>query len=71
MNIYTDGSCLNNQSINRDLCFGGWGAIIIGIDEYIELSDGMVSTTNNEMELKAVVEVLKFIKEEKFEIKYM
>jgi ribonuclease HI len=65
MNIYTDGSCLNNQSLDKEKCFGGWAGIILFNDNQIEISDGKISTTNNEMELTAVVEVLDFIKNDR------
>jgi len=56
--IYTDGSCLKNPNGP-----GGWCAIII--DERFEwiISGSEKSTTNNRMELKAVIESLKLIEE--------
>ena len=56
MIIYTDGSCLNNPGP------GGWGFILIG-DEYDdEVSGGEKYTTNNRMELTAVIEAIKYVK---------
>lgn len=54
--IYTDGSCLKNPNGP-----GGWCAIIL--DDVFELiiSGSDKSTTNNKMELKAVIEALKYI----------
>jgi ribonuclease HI len=54
--IYTDGSCIKNPNGP-----GGWCAIIL--DDVFELiiSGSDKSTTNNKMELKAVIEALKFI----------
>jgi len=56
--IYTDGSCLKNPDGP-----GGWCAIIM--DDIFELiiSGSEKSTTNNRMELTAVIESLKYIEE--------
>ena len=55
--LYTDGACSGNPGP------GGWGAILIfkGIEK--ELSGGEKSTTNNRMELTAVIEGLSALKE--------
>jgi len=55
--IYTDGSCLNNPGP------GGWSAIIIdnATGEREEISGGNAQTTNNRMELLAVISALKKI----------
>ena len=54
INIYTDGSCIST--------FGGWAYAIIETDGFIFVDSGNEkATTNNRMELKAVIEVLKFI----------
>jgi len=55
--IYTDGACSGNPGP------GGWGAILIYNTVQKELSGGKKNTTNNEMELTAVVEALKALKE--------
>ncbi|GMO60429.1 MAG: ribonuclease HI [Rickettsiales bacterium] len=55
--IYTDGSCSGNPGK------GGWGAILLYKDAKKELSGYEEYTTNNRMELKAVIEALKAIKE--------
>ena len=52
MNIYTDGSCIKNPGGP-----GGWAFCIP--DKFI-VSGYDDSTTNNKMELKAVIEALKF-----------
>ncbi len=54
--IYTDGACSGNPGP------GGWGAILEynGIEK--ELSGGEADTTNNRMELTAVIEALKCLK---------
>lgn len=57
--IYTDGACSNNQSKTNT---GGYGGIIlIKEQEYIRLSDGYRNTTNNRMELMAVIKALEKI----------
>ena len=53
--IYTDGACLGNPGI------GGWAAIIIEPNGEREIVGYEKSTTNNRMELKAVIEALKEI----------
>ena len=54
--IYTDGACSGNPGK------GGWGSILIYGDVVKELSGGEDNTTNNRMELKAVIEALKALK---------
>jgi ribonuclease HI len=54
IDIYTDGSCIEKR--------GGWAMIAIFDDEIgISLSGHEENTTNNRMELKAVIEALSFI----------
>lgn len=53
--IYTDGACLGNPGT------GGWAAIIIEPNGEREIVGCEKSTTNNRMELKAVIEALKEI----------
>ena len=53
--IYTDGACLGNPGK------GGWAAIIIEPTGEKEIVGYEKSTTNNRMELKAVIEALKEI----------
>ena len=57
--IYTDGSCLKNPNGP-----GGWAVCILEEDgsEFC-MSGSDPSTTNNRMELKAVIEALKCLKE--------
>ena len=56
--IYTVGSCLKNPGR------GGW-AFIASVDDYeYEISGNDPSTTNNIMELTAVIESLKFLLDE-------
>ena len=56
--IYTDGACKGNPGP------GGWGAYIIHGSDEIELFDGNPNTTNNQMEMQAAIEALKYLKEE-------
>ena len=51
--IYTDGACKGNPGV------GGWGAIIMQDGKNIELFGGENETTNNRMELMAVIMALK------------
>jgi len=51
--IYTDGACKGNPGV------GGWGALILQDDKNIELFGGENETTNNRMELMAVIMALK------------
>lgn len=52
--IYTDGSCLKNSAGGP----GGWAAIIVSGDKEIKLGEGYFSTTNNRMEIMAVLKPL-------------
>ena len=55
--IYTDGACSSNPGP------GGWGAILRYKETEKELSGGAADTTNNRMELTAVIEALALLKE--------
>ncbi len=55
--LYTDGSCLGNPGP------GGYGALLIYNGHKKELAKGFKTTTNNRMELMAVIEGLKVLKE--------
>ncbi|MGN0551541.1 MAG: ribonuclease HI [Acutalibacteraceae bacterium] len=57
VDIYTDGACSGNPGP------GGWGAILRYNGHSKELSGGSSQTTNNKMELTAVIEALKALKE--------
>lgn len=56
--IYTDGACSGNPGP------GGWGAILRYNETEKQISGGEKMTTNNRMELTAVIEALKALKEE-------
>ena len=55
--IYTDGACSGNPGP------GGWGAVLRYQRKEKELSGGEAMTTNNRMELTAVIEALEALKE--------
>lgn len=54
--IYTDGACKGNPGV------GGWGAILIAGNREKELFGGELETTNNRMELMAVIQALQALK---------
>lgn len=54
--IYTDGACSGNPGP------GGWGSILMYKENKKEISGGLENTTNNVMELTAVIEALKLLK---------
>ena len=58
LKIYTDGSCKGNGGSNSR---GGWAFVFINEEEEIilKLSGGELNTTNNRMELTAVIEAIR------------
>jgi ribonuclease HI len=54
--IYTDGACKGNPGV------GGWGAWLRADGHEKELFGGERNTTNNRMELRAVIEALSVLK---------
>ena len=56
--IYTDGACSGNPGP------GGWAAVLLYGDNRKEISGGSKNTTNNIMEITAVIEALKCLKVE-------
>ena len=54
--VYTDGACRGNPGP------GGWGAILIARGKERELWGGDSATTNNRMELSAVIRALEALK---------
>ena len=54
--IYTDGSCLKNPSGPSGWCF-----CVIENNKQLLVSGGHPSSTNNRMELMAVIEALEFV----------
>ncbi len=56
--MYTDGACSGNPGP------GGWSAILVYKEKEKEISGGEKETTNNRMELTAVISALEILKEE-------
>lgn len=54
--IYTDGACSGNPGP------GGWGAVLLSGKHRKDISGTAKNTTNNRMELSAVIESLKLLK---------
>ena len=65
LRIYTDGGCAGNQS---DENLGGWGAILEFGQAVKELYGSEKNTTNNRMEMTALLEALRAVKKENQEI---
>jgi ribonuclease HI len=57
--IHTDGGCAGNQSETN---VGGWGALLEYNENVKTLYGGERNTTNNRMEMMAVIEALKILK---------
>ena len=55
--VYTDGACRGNPGP------GGWGVYIQLNDEEKYLYGGNPETTNNQMEMQAALEALKYLKD--------
>ena len=55
IDIYTDGACSGNPGP------GGWGAIVIIDGQQTVLKGGLGETTNNRMEMMAVIEGLRYL----------
>lgn len=56
IDIYTDGACKGNPGP------GGWGAWLTSAEAQKELCGGELGTTNNRMEMMAVIEALTALK---------
>jgi len=57
--VYTDGSCLGNPGP------GGWGVVILHEDKEVHLKGGEKDTTNNRMEMMAIIHGLKYLHDKK------
>ena len=57
VSIYTDGACSGNPGK------GGWGAVLVYHKTETRISGSEQETTNNRMELTAVIKALKTLKE--------
>lgn len=60
--IYTDGACSGNPGA------GGWGAVLLYKEHVKKISGNEKDTTNNRMELKAVIESLRAVKKSSIDI---
>ncbi len=58
IHIYTDGSCLGNPGP------GGWGTLIVSEHGELELSGGEDDSTNNRMEMMAVLKAFERLLED-------
>ncbi|MBP3815425.1 MAG: ribonuclease HI [Firmicutes bacterium] len=65
LKMYTDGACSGNQNQENT---GGWGAILEFGENQRELFGGEENTTNNRMELTAVIEAFKALKRDGLKI---
>jgi len=54
--VYTDGACKGNPGP------GGWGALLVADKREMDLYGGEAATTNNRMELTAVIRALEALK---------
>ena len=54
--IYSDGACKGNPGV------GGWGALLVSGGHRKEISGGEANTTNNRMEMTAVIRALESLK---------
>ena len=54
--VYTDGACSGNPGA------GGWGCVLLYGENKKEMSGGEALTTNNRMELTAIIQALKTLK---------
>lgn len=57
VSIWTDGACKGNPGV------GGWGALLVYGKHRKEIYGGEPNTTNNRMELTAVIEALALLKQ--------
>jgi ribonuclease HI len=65
INIYTDGACSGNQ---HDENIGGWGAILEYGRHQKEIFGGEVNTTNNRMEMLALLRAFQAITKDNMSI---
>lgn len=57
IDVYTDGACSGNPGP------GGWGVVVVDDGHVSTYHGGDIETTNNKMELQAVIEAVKIIGE--------
>lgn len=58
IHLYCDGGCSGNQTSEN---IGGWGTVLVYREHIKELKGGEFNTTNNRMELTALIEGLRAI----------
>mgnify|MGYP001066856649 CR=1 FL=1 len=61
VNIYTDGACSGNQNEEN---IGGWGAVLEYGEHIKTIFGGEINTTNNRMEMLALLEALRCLKKD-------
>ena len=66
INIYTDGACSGNQFEKNA---GGWGAILEYAGRVKEIHGGEKNTTNNRMELTALIEGLSALTKKGYDVR--
>lgn len=66
VNIYTDGACSGNQN---DKNIGGWGAVLEYGEHEKSLCGGERNTTNNRMEMMALISALEALNKEGLNIR--
>lgn len=59
--VWTDGACRGNQNSDKSQTVGGWGVLLKYDDYERQLCSGEVGTTNNRMEMTAVIKGLEAI----------
>ena len=64
LRFYTDGACSDNGK--EDAC-GGWGVVACLPKKQVKISGGEKATTNNRMELTAVIKALLWYTKQEFE----
>lgn len=66
VNIYTDGACAGNQN---EVNTGGWGAVLEYGEHRRELCGGEPNTTNNRMEMLALINAFQALNKENLTIR--
>ncbi|MDD4564459.1 MAG: ribonuclease HI [Eubacteriales bacterium] len=66
VNIYTDGACAGNQNEENA---GGWGAVLEYGEHRKELYGGEKNTTNNRMEMTALLNALRALTKDNLDIR--
>lgn len=66
VNIYTDGACSGNQN---EINVGGWGAILEYGEHMRELFGGEKNTTNNRMEMTALLSAFEALTKDSLQIR--